>query len=68
MRNVRIFGAVLLLLASACGQKGPLVLPDAQKQRSAKPAAPAASPGDAPAAQAAADAAADAEPASAAAH
>jgi len=58
----RSLGAILVvLLASACGQKGPLVLPDAQKQRSAKPL-----PG--PAASAAADPSGDAEPASAPAH
>jgi predicted small lipoprotein YifL len=73
MRNVCSLGAVVfVLLASACGQKGPLVLPDAQKQRSAKPAAPAAAPAAASAAVSPAsdanDPAADAEPASAPAH
>jgi predicted small lipoprotein YifL len=68
MHDLRSLGILLfVLLASACGQKGPLVLPDAQKQRSAKPAvpAPAATRGPSPsAASEANDTAADAAPAS----
>jgi predicted small lipoprotein YifL len=61
----RSLGAILVvLLASACGQKGPLVLPDAQKQRSAKPLpGPAASTATDALASAAADPSGDAEPA-----
>jgi predicted small lipoprotein YifL len=72
MRNVSFVSVLLCgLLASACGQKGPLVLPDAQKQRSAKPAVP--SPAAAPAvpssvASEAHDPGADAAPASAPVH
>jgi predicted small lipoprotein YifL len=48
MRRVGLVGVVLLL--AACGQKGPLYLPDKKPAMAAAPAQPAAAPAASPAA------------------